>query len=83
MTQGKALLVGAVAIAVFLVATVVLGAAVLFAAVILLIGPHGGGILPEWSHLPVLAVLAVGVGYVSFRASRWAHMTLARRIGAI
>jgi hypothetical protein len=79
VTQGNALLVGAVAIAVFLVVTVVLGAAVLFAAVVFLIGPHGGGILPEWSHLPVLVVLALGVTYVSFKAARWTQMTLARR----
>jgi hypothetical protein len=81
--EGKALLVGAVAIAVFLLATAVLGAAVSFAAVIFLIGPHGGGILPEWSHLPVLAVLAIGVGYVSFKTARWTHITLTRRMGAV
>jgi hypothetical protein len=74
--QGKALLVGAVAIAVFIIVAAVLGAAALFAAVIFLIGPHGGGILPEWSHLPVLAVLAAGVGYVSFKAARWTHRRL-------
>jgi hypothetical protein len=67
---------------VYLAATAVLGAAVLFAAVIFLIGPHGGGILPEWSHLPVLAVLAVGVGYAGYKAARWTQATLARRMGA-
>jgi hypothetical protein len=76
--ERKALLAGAVAIVIFLLVTVVLGAAVLFAAVIFLIGPHGGGILPEWSHLPVLAVLALGVGYVSFKAARWTQVNLAR-----
>jgi hypothetical protein len=74
--QGKALLGGAVAIAVFLLAAAVLGAVALYVAVIFLIGPHGGGILPEWSHLPVLAALAVGVGYVSFKAARWTHRRL-------
>jgi hypothetical protein len=78
VAEGKALLAGAAAIAVFLVAAIVLGAGGLFVTVIFLIGVHGGGILPEWSHLPVLVLLAVGVGYVSFRASRWTHSRLAR-----
>jgi hypothetical protein len=81
MTEKKTLLVGAVALAVFLVVAAVLGAAVLFVTVMFLIGIHGGGILPEWSNLPVLAVLAIGVGYVGFRAARWTQLTLARRMG--
>jgi hypothetical protein len=76
------LLPAIIAVAVFLVVTAVLGASVLFVTVIFLIGVHGGGVLPEWSHLPTLAILAVGVGYFSFTAARWTHTTLARRIAA-
>lgn len=82
MIQGKSLLPATIAVAVFLVVTAVLGAAVLFVAVTFLIGVHGGGVLPEWSHLPTLAILAVGVGYVSFKAASWTRMTLARRMDA-
>jgi hypothetical protein len=81
--RGKAYLVGGVAVAVFITVAGVLGAAVLFAAVAFLIGPHGGGILPEWSNPLVLLLLAGGVGYVGYRAAVWARRTLARRMGAI
>jgi hypothetical protein len=60
MAEGKALLAGAAAIAVFLIAAIVLGAGGLFVTVIFLIGVHGGGILPEWSHLPVLVGVTRG-----------------------
>jgi hypothetical protein len=83
VTRGKAYLVGGVAVAVFIMVAGVLGAAVLFAAVAFLIGPHGSGILPEWSNPLVLVLLAGGVGYVSYRAAIWTQMTLARRMGAI
>jgi hypothetical protein len=75
-------LAAAVAIVIFLVTTAILGAVVLFLAVSFLIGFHGAGPLPELLHLPVLATLAVGVGYVGFRTARWTHTTLARRNAA-
>jgi hypothetical protein len=77
-SERRALLVGGAAVATFLITAVVLGTAVLFAVVVFLIGPHGGGILPEWSHLPVLAVCAAGVGYVSFKAAIWTQAALVR-----
>ena len=83
MTRGKAYLAGVVAVAVFITVAGLLGAAVLFAAVAFLIGPHGSGILPEWSNPLVLVLLAGGVAYVSYRAAIWTQMTLARRMGAI
>jgi hypothetical protein len=78
----KALLAGGAAVAAFLFTAVALGAAVLFAVVVFLIDPHGGGILPEWSHFPVLALCAAGVGYVSFKAAFWTQAALGRK-GAI
>jgi hypothetical protein len=83
VTRGKAYLASVVAVAVFIIVAGVLGAAVLFAAVAFLIGPHGGGVLPEWSNPIVLLLLAGGVGYVSYRAAVWTQMTLARRMGSI
>jgi hypothetical protein len=83
VTRGKAYLVGGVAVAVFFTVAGVLGALVLFAAVAFLIGPHGSGILPEWTNPLVLTLLAGGVGYVSYRAAVWTQTTLARRMGAI
>jgi hypothetical protein len=83
MTRGKAYLVSGVAVVVFIAVACVLGAAMLFAAVALLIGPHGSGILPEWSNPLVLVLLAGGVGYVSYKVAIWAQMALARRIGVL
>jgi hypothetical protein len=83
VTRGEAYLVGGVAVAAFITVAGVLGAAVLFAAVAFLIGPHGSGILPEWSNPLVLILLAGGVGYVSYRAAVWTQTTLARRMGGI
>jgi hypothetical protein len=83
VTRGKAYLIGGIAVAVFIAVAVVLGAAVLFAAVAFLIGPHGSGIFPEWSNPLVLVFLAGGVGYVSYKAAIWTHMTLTRRMGAM
>lgn len=61
------MLVGAASVVTFLVAAFLLGAAVVFVVVVFLVGPHGAGVLPEWSQLPVLALCAGGVGYVSFK----------------
>jgi hypothetical protein len=80
MTRGRALLIGATAVAVFLIAAFLLGAGVLFVVVIFLIGPHGVGILPEWSHIPVLALCAGAVVYASFKLAYWAQMSLASRL---
>jgi len=83
VTRRKALLIGVLAVAVFLTVAGVLGAAVLFAAVAFLINPHRSGILPEWSNPLVLVLLAVVVGYVSYKAALWTQRTLTRRMGAI
>jgi hypothetical protein len=82
MTRRRAYLMGGVALAVFITVAGVLSVAGLFFAVVFLIGPHGGGILPEWSNPLVLVLLAGGVGYVSYKAAIWAQRTLARRLGA-
>lgn len=81
MTQGRELLVGAATIAAFLITALLLGALVLFAVVAFVIGPHGGGILPEWSNLPVLVVCTGGVGYVSFKVAVWMRTALGNRMG--
>jgi hypothetical protein len=83
MIQGKVLFVGAAAVLAFLITAFLLGTPVLFVVVVFLIGPHGAGILPEWSHIPVLALCAGGVGYISFKVAFWAQMTLANRMSAI
>jgi len=83
MIHGKSFLVGATALLAFLSTAVLLGAAVLFCVVVYLIGPHGAGVLPEWFHLPVLALCAGGVGYVSFKVSFWVQAKLAKRMSAI
>ena len=59
------------AIAAFLLTAMLLGAVVRFAIVALLIGPHGAGVLPEWSNLPFIVTCAGGVGYVSFKVALW------------
>lgn len=82
MTTGKAHLIAAAAVAVFILVAIGLGAAALFLAVAFLIGPHGNGILPEWSNPLVLALLAGGVGYVSYKAAAGTRRVLARRMGA-
>jgi hypothetical protein len=79
MIQGRAMLVGAAAVAAFLTTAVLLGVPVLIYVVVFLIDPHGAGILPEWSHIPVLALCAGGVGYVSFKVAFWVQMVLATR----
>jgi len=76
MIQSKALLVGAAAVAAFLLTAVVSGAVILFIVVVFLIGPHGVGILPEWSHMPVLGLCAGAVGYVSLKVAFWARAAL-------
>ena len=83
MTRGKSYLIAGIAVVVFITVAVGLGAVVLFAAVAFLIGPHGSGILPEWSNPLVLVLLAGGVGYVSYKAAFWTQMTLTRRMGVI
>jgi hypothetical protein len=83
MTPAKSLLVGSIAVATFLITASMLGAIVLFVVVVFLIGPHGAGILPEWSHIPVLALCAGGVGYVSFKVAFWMQAKLANRMSAI
>jgi hypothetical protein len=83
MIQGKALLVGIAAVASFAVSACLLGAAVLFVVVMYFIGSHGAGLLPEWLHIPFLALCAGGVGYVSFKVAFWVQTTVANRVSAI
>ena len=83
MTRERELLAGAAAVAAFLITALLLGAAVLFVLVAFVIGPHSGGILPEWFNLPVLVICAGGVGYVSFKVAFWVRATLAKRMSAV
>ena len=83
MQQPNIFLAGLAGVAAFLGTVCVLGTAVLYVVVVFLIGPHGVGLLPEWSHLPVLAFCALAVGYVGFKVAKWTHSILARRTGAI
>ena len=68
---------GATAVVVFLTTAVLLGVPALIYVVAFLIRPHDAGILPEWSHIPVLALCMGGIGYVSFKVAIWVQKTLA------
>jgi hypothetical protein len=75
-------LTAAAAVTTFLLSDFLLGSVTLFVAVVFLIGPHGAGILPEWSHIPFLVLCAGGVGYVSFKMALRVQAALSNRMGA-
>ena len=79
MIPARGLLIATAAVASFLIAACLVGAPVLILVVVYLIGPHGAGVLPEWSHLPFLVICAGGVGFVSLKVAFWVQVKLASR----
>ena len=71
------MLVGAITVVAFLTTAVLLGVPALIYVVAFLIRPHRAGMLPEWSHIPVVAICMGGVGYGSFKVAIWVQKTLA------
>lgn len=77
-----ALLIAGVAILAFLCTAAVLGAVVLFLMVAFVIGPHGSGLVPEWTNPLLLLLSAAGVGYVAYKVALRTQNALTHKFGA-